>query len=253
MKFTPLICISTMLMFAGCSSYNDQPASSDLTQIIPNYLTCDVDQERTEQVKSKYGRFFRGNGILAGYRATANIPDVLLSYVFQKRSTSIFLKGLGRGGFASSGGGRISIDSGVGSLAHELGHAVHFSYFRDKIPNFDNELRQAYSNSVRNERSGMRGYSTQNYSEFLADLFDSYYCSEQSRNNVKTRFPRAFAFAEKFFPTPPSEVIEQDPNADDDNDGVINSEDFCSNTPIGEKIWKDGEFIGCAGGQTPDK
>jgi len=43
----------------------------------------------------------------------------------------------------------------------------------------------------------------------------------------------------------------KNPALDDDRDGVKNRSDFCPETVEGEKVWKFGEWAGCASGQRP--
>jgi hypothetical protein len=286
----PALFLVATLLTTGCSSNSEELKDSETKQIIPNYLKCDADHERANLIKSKYGNKFRGSGMSQAFLATANLPDEVLDYIFTKRSVSISLRGTGRGGRTNSGGGSISISSGVGSLAHEFGHAAHFSYLRDTQPTFQSALNNAYRYGIRSERSGMRGYSTSNSKDFFADLFDSYYCSNASRQNMQLKFPKSYDFIVKYLPLPPS---EQTPNPDKDGDsvlneadlcsmtasgaavsdsaermgcsedqllnsvdldrdGIVNSDDLCSKTPIGAKTWKEGEYLGCSGGQTRD-
>jgi hypothetical protein len=40
-------------------------------------------------------------------------------------------------------------------------------------------------------------------------------------------------------------------SGDDDKDGVANYYDLCPNTPAGRNVHRSGEYIGCAGGETP--
>lgn len=54
-------------------------------------------------------------------------------------------------------------------------------------------------------------------------------------------------------PTPPQPAPAPAPKPGDaDSDGVPDAEDLCSNTPAGAKVWTQGEWKGCAGGQTKD-
>jgi hypothetical protein len=56
-------------------------------------------------------------------------------------------------------------------------------------------------------------------------------------------------------PTPPTPEPAPTPSpkpGDADGDGIPDAEDLCSNTPAGAKVWTQGEWKGCASGQTKD-
>jgi len=235
-------------LFLGCRPMQKSEEDSAVKQLVPSYLTCDSDPTRTARVKQKYGSFFSGSGKEQAFAATANIPEEILSFIFEQRSTRVSLRGLGRGGSTSSGGSSISVSSGVGSLAHELGHAAHYSYMRKRYNNFESALNSAYNSARRNESRSMRSYSTTQAQEYFADTFDSYYCSRASRANMKVKFPRTYQFAAKYLVVPLSEA---GPNGDNDHDGVINSDDLCSHTAEQAEI-NSSVGLGCGANQLTD-
>jgi len=53
-------------------------------------------------------------------------------------------------------------------------------------------------------------------------------------------------------PPPPPPPVDPSTPGDEDGDGILDKDDFCSKTPKGEPVWAAGEWMGCAEGQWRD-
>jgi hypothetical protein len=87
----------------------------------------------------------------------------------------------------------------------------------------------------------------------LADFANGYFRCEEGNRMIFTSL-----WAERDFllrSGVPASSFEDpiEPTADADADGVPDSLDRCSRSPVGSRVWTEGDYIGCAGGEYRDR
>lgn len=276
--------VVTTLTFVGCGT-NKNAEESKTSQLINQIgsFKCVVDDTRAATLRSKYQSFVRGNDEAWQQRAfqtLALVPDEYLKVIFEdyKAPISLWNSGGGlttqtvRGGqppdrpFRSE---KISISRGQPhyfGLLHEIGHAIQPELDRTH-KSFFNSFRYWYQQAARvstPESQHMWSYPKTATSEYWAEVFDSYYCSPESRDHMRATFPRSYQFAKRYLIDPtnvqaPSTTtsayqIENDRAGDEDSDGISNQEDKCSATDPDKRaqVRQDAEFLGCAPGEFRD-
>ena len=142
-------------------------------------------------------------------------PAEYFEWVFNKHNVSVSITGNQRmqGGVTYlqlNGNQRIpeSVSSEVWCLPHEFGHAS-FGAIQEMHSDFFSELRiisdiiaQKYS-AISSEYLNTYGTTSQNrLDETLAELFDTWYCSEEARNLLKQGMPEVYEFAAKYLLPP---------------------------------------------------
>jgi hypothetical protein len=246
--------------------------ASGLKQLIQNDFVCDVNEDRIPTIKKKY-RFNLLGGTPAhrktAFASLANLPTEYLNYVFKRHKLPITLKNVGgstRGATTSSNSGngwyptRMWIGQVTGKfnpLPHEMGHAMEH-YNKYSFPNFQKDLTVMYKWAMNNsESSVMRGYAKSNQTEFWAEVFDSYYCSQESRDYMKEHMPRTLVFAQRYLISADdlegtvgaNSLVGKELQVDTDLDGVTNKYDKCADTEAEATVLFTAEHYGCSSEQ----
>lgn len=234
-NFIKLVCICAFMMFGiySCSDIN----LSDMSQITREQQKCNVNKQISQKYQQTYGSYFKGNSIPQAFDALSNVPEEYFKWVFGKHRMPVQICGLDgtlasqgcnpgeRGAEKAAGLTWLSrpnygseqriperLMSTVWALPHEFGHASfgaaqewNQSFFTDLKP-ISNLIWQKYQ-AVSSQYLNMYSpYNTQTSSarldETIAELFDTWYCSETARSVLKSGMPEVYEFAHKYFLPP---------------------------------------------------
>ncbi len=278
------------LAFTSCqhSGKNSSDQHSEVKQLKSQLTSfkCDFEDARIAMVKEKYSgnvsSTVNSEWREKVFKYMSLTPDAYLEYIFTTNEVKVSYRS--SGGLTTLGGpgpsdrpegpdrpGRvfkITISSGqpqYNGMLHEIGHAVE-PHIDDVHPNTyyksSKYWYKAAAKTSNKESSAMWQYPKTGRFEYWAELFDSYYCSAESRAHMKKTYPRSFQFAKRFLIDPlnmsaPSESsaaykIVNDRQGDEDQDGIINSEDECSATDEGAITAESEKYLGCGSGQYKD-
>ncbi len=247
----------------------DGPHASGLKQLVQKSFVCDVNEDRIPMIVAEYGGNLKGGSSghkVSAKNALANLPSEYLNYVFKRHNVVVTLKNVGgstRGMTSSSNGGgawhpnSIWVGQMTGNfdpLAHEIGHAMQH-YLKYTFPDFKSDLSAMYGLMKSNgESNHMRGYAKSSATEYWAEIFDSFYCSQASRDNMKEKMPKTLEFAQKYLIDPSDlegntgddSILGAELKLDTDHDGVSNYYDKCADTPEDTEVLFSSKHYGCS-------
>ena len=223
-KVRLLIIVGFTLLLSSCLVMEVKSSTSQITR---EKQKCSVDQSRASKYKSQYASYFSGSYVDQAFNSLSNVPEQYLEWVFRTHSVRVSITGNGtyNGGVTQldinqNTKQRIpySIQSEIWSLPHEFGHAS-FGRVQEMHSGFYSELKvisdliwtkyqnasSQYLNQYNPNGTNTLGFQTNpdvRLDETLAELFDTWYCSETARNLLKQNMPEVYDFAWKYLLPP---------------------------------------------------
>ena len=259
------------LVFFSCAK--PDPHESGIKQLVAASFVCPADTDRIAWIEDRYGEQNLQGGTTSHrtdvVEALSLIPTEYLYWVFDHNEVPVELRQTGgstRGATTSVGRAgvwrpeRIWVGQMTGNfnpMNHEFGHATKH-YLAATFPDFAADLTATYRRAMAAEEAQlMRGYARSSESEYFAELFDSYYCGTESRDDIEDNMPITYAFMQTYLIDPDAlEGTSGDATlagaregVDDDNDRVSNAYDQCPETAVGEAIAFGTQTYGCAENQ----
>ena len=256
-QFIRVYLIVFMILTSFLFSCN-QLSKSTPSQITREEQKCTVNKANSAKYQQTYGSFFTGNSIGQAFDALSNVPEEYFKWVFAKHKMPVRICGLDGDlqsngcydQYATQGVAGLTwndhtgpkgiqripqkLMSTVWALPHEFGHASfgaaqewNEGFWEDlqkisliiwnKYQNISSQYLNSYSPNGNNYFGQSDGDAR--LDETIAELFDTWYCSETAKKVLKQGMPEVYDFAQKYF-LPPVDSTDtiQDPGTKPETD-----------------------------------
>ncbi len=209
-----------LLVLVACITFSlscCKTANSTSSQITREEQKCSVDKVRSGIYMAKYGSHYSGRYKQESFDLWSNVPEEYLQWVFDKHNVSVSDSGSAYGWgvtqLSFSGANfeqriPVYIQGAYLTFRHEFGHAS-FGAIQEMHETFFSELKvisdliiQKYQSKSSQYLNSYGGQAQNRLDEVLAELFDTWYCSQQAREHLKEGMPEVYDFAVKYLLPP---------------------------------------------------